>query len=169
MKRTVRLATAAAMLVLLAAAAPARANSVVTSTLQVRATVSPVCTIVAPSDISLGTIDVTQPVSAKTGTSTFTVKCTRQVTTTGTPYKIKMTSANAWKLALGGNSTTEQLPYKLTDDAGNDWMDGLIPTSAVFTGSKAGQSFTAKATLLAGTYDVAAGDYSDTVTVDVQM
>jgi spore coat protein U-like protein len=156
MRRTLFAALAALALAPLAARA-----ATATATFQVTATVQNSCTLSAPATVSFGSWDMA---AAKSVTGVLTVACTK-----GASYAMTLASANGWTLNGSGADKLTYVIYQ-PDAAGagattTQW-DATHAYSYV-SASRAAKGLTLTATVQPG--DVAAGNYSDTVTATINF
>lgn len=160
--KTVRIALSTAAAAALLAAADASAQTTVSSTFDVRASVASKCVIDAAADIDITAPGIPWDPTAgtnETGTGTITVRCTR-----GTNYTVDVNGGVYGATMLHTNGT-DTLPYRFYLD------DCTTPFAAISRQSTSRQAF--DHTICAGvvfgdaTVDPIAGDYVDTVTVDV--
>lgn len=139
------------------------ANAAISDTFGITLNVASACDITAGSavDIDLGTADNT----VKTAANNIEVFCS-----TGSAYQLALTPSNADTDGLGiltGPGTP--IGYKLTQTAGNAAWGNIVGTNtldSVGTGAYSAQSHGVTVTTTSST-DVAIGQYSDTVTIDL--
>ena len=158
----VRLALLTAAAVALLAAADASAQTTVSSSFQVTASVAANCRIDSATDIAVTTPAAPwDPTSGAnpTATGTITVRCTR-----GTSYEIDL-NGGAYADAMTHTNGTDTLPYKFF---AADCATDFTPISFTATSRAArGHTICAGLDLADPTLDPIAGAYSDTVVVDV--
>lgn len=162
----------------LLAAASLTANAApnpATADFKVKLTVNSICTVkTGTADILLGNVDAgTAALAAniKTGNTVLTVNCSK-----GTAYNIGLKSATLGATDTGtgsmkgpGAAGTETVGYKLTKDAaglsawGNAGMDRVSGTGALYATNIVNTVYATVTT----SADVAPGDYTDTVNVQV--
>jgi spore coat protein U-like protein len=146
----------------LAAALPLTPAAAATSetTFAVTAQVSTTCFITA-NPLNFGAYSGVQ----LDGTTTVTATCS-----TGTPYTIGLTQGTGAGATVSNREMTgsgaETLTYTLAQDAAHsiNWGDTIGTDTKAGTGTGAAQAFTVFGRIPAGQF-VAAGSYSDTVTV----
>jgi spore coat protein U-like protein len=140
-----------------------------TKTFEVSAVVNPNC-IVSAADLAFGGYDGT---AAKTGTSTVTVRCSKNTT-----YEVALSTGGsgsfAQRLLSGNGGNTLQYNLYTTLDASTIWGDGTSSTDTVpglgaGMASASAQTHTVFGQLPNSTdnQDAPSGDYTDTITVTV--
>ena len=140
-----------------------------TDTFQVLLTIEASCTVTAgtASDIDLGTVPSTA--TDVSDSNTFTVNCSNT-----TPYFIGLEPSNGDTGGAGllTNAGPDSVPYQLEQDAaGTIWGNTATSTSVgngvAGIGTGADEPFTVFATVPSANF--APGDYSDTVTINVNF
>jgi spore coat protein U domain-containing protein, fimbrial subunit CupE1/2/3/6 len=160
--RTVAFACAAALPVVLLCPFKARAATA-SSTFNVSANVLAVCTVTA-TDLSFGDYDASHP-SARDATSTLSVTCSK-----GQGYTIALGAGSGAGATVADRKMTSganTLNYGLYSNASHTtvWGDGTLSSVTVSgTGDGQAQSLTVQGEIPPGQH-VAAGTYSDTITV----
>jgi spore coat protein U-like protein len=141
-----------------------------TDEFNVTMTVAPSCSVVAGSEISLGSIDAGTDAPAALG-STFKVACSM-----GTPYTISMLPSGVSSAGLGVmksataddvNGNTDTIAYKLTSDANGEvvWANTI---GADGTGTETDEPYTVYAKVTETDFATIKPDtYSESVTISV--
>jgi spore coat protein U-like protein len=163
MDRTIKLALLASGAFLLLLAAPARAQQLDTTTINVSARVTPSCTITTTPGFNFGDIDVTAAVPQTTLSGDLVVRCTKTRTTTS--YELRLSSTNNWAMT---NGPDDSLQYTITQVNGVAWTAG---SPVLFQSSSKNSSITIPivARLNGGDLDVSVGAYSDTITAEIWL
>ena len=135
------------------------------SSLSVQSVVPNSCAISAITPVSEGNYDPITSNADKTGTATFKLKCTKNLT----GIKVALSpgqsgDASARYLQVGG--TGDELPYSLTQDSAHmvNWGDTPASQYSAPTGTGLDQTITIYY-IIPGGQNIQAGTYTDTVSI----
>lgn len=163
LKRALLLIAAASLLPSTASAATAMTS---TPALTVQATVSAKCSVTA-STIDFGPLDLTNAIPAAiTKSGSISLKCTKSATANF--YKLILSSPNLVGTTWNMKNGSDAIPYTIKVNS----VDFAAGSPFLFGGNASKNTtitLPVDATIAAGTYDVLAGLYTDTISAQVDF
>lgn len=142
-----------------------------TSSFTTQTTVESICTITAPTNITLDNVQAGQATTALSKTTDLTLNCSK-----GDVAVISLTPASSGTTdglgyMLGGTGGTERVNYKLTSDPTGETPWGAIAATNTVTKEAATEYATDIITpiylTMTNTADVTPGTYNDTINISV--